>query len=160
MPKEKAKSDRLGQAEYRAGALERIEDAQVLLERGQFAGSIYMAGRGVEGMLRALIWRADPDIRSRRKPLESGHDLRALLLVVRNRGLLRAGAPDELLTGQIQDVAQLWFNNMRFVSERYVERAWRSAGRVSKRVTLKRAAEQFVQDCIAIVNRCEVLCQR
>jgi hypothetical protein len=47
--------DPFGQKHYREGALERLDEASLLLRAQQFAGAIYLAGRAVEGMLRALI---------------------------------------------------------------------------------------------------------
>ena len=53
----------LGDIEYRLGARQRLDEAVTLLRDGQFAGSIYLAGRSVEGMLRAMIWKTDPEYR-------------------------------------------------------------------------------------------------
>lgn len=63
----------LGEADYRSGALERLEEAFLLLRRERFGGAIYLAGRAVEGMLRAVIWKSDPDYAAGRKSLETGH---------------------------------------------------------------------------------------
>ena len=52
---------------YRKGALERLGDA------------ICLAGRAVEGMLRAVVWLNDSDVREGRKSLETGHQLPELL---------------------------------------------------------------------------------
>ena len=52
----------LGGADYRDGALERLQESEMLLVAQSFAGSVYLAGRSVEGMLRALIWRRDVGI--------------------------------------------------------------------------------------------------
>jgi hypothetical protein len=45
--------------DYRRGALERLDDAHVLLRSELFAGSVSSAGRAVEGMLRAVVWKKD-----------------------------------------------------------------------------------------------------
>jgi len=84
----------LGDMEYRLGARQRLDEAVTLLRDGQFAGSIYLAGRSVEGMLRAMIWKTDPEYRQGKKSLETGHDLRELPTQVRRLGLLRAGGRD------------------------------------------------------------------
>src|SRR5437868_5561990 len=89
---EKGKSsDSFGGAEYREGARQRLLEAFQLLRSEHFAGSIYLGGRAVEGMLRAVIWKADEEIRQGKKSLESGHDLRELLTLVRSLGLLPSG---------------------------------------------------------------------
>ena len=51
----------IGAAEYGDGARERLEEAFLLLRRKRWAGSIHLAGRAVEGMLRAVIWKSDPE---------------------------------------------------------------------------------------------------
>ena len=80
----------IGEADYRNGAHERLEEAFALLRQQRFGGSIYLAGRAVEAMLRAVIWKNDPGYATGRKALETGHDLRDLLKLVRNLGVLRA----------------------------------------------------------------------
>src|SRR4051794_17379285 len=104
----------LGGTDYRNGAAERLEDARLLLNAGQYAGCIYMAGRAVEGMLRAVIWRREPEIQQGRKALETGHDLRDLLALVEKLGLLTTDRSDDAFKEQVVRVSQRWFNNMRF----------------------------------------------
>jgi hypothetical protein len=147
--------------DYRKGALERLDDALILLRAGQFDGSASDAGRAVEGMLRAVIWNRDADVRSGKKSLETGHDLRELLTHVRNLGLLDPfdRASDELEV-KVQQIAQMWFNNMRFASSRFVETRWFWLGEVRKGRTMKQAVESFCLDCQDILKRCEVLCRR
>ena len=147
--------------DYRKGALERLDDALILLRAGQFSGSISDAGRAVEGMFRAVIWKRDPDVRSGKKSLDTGHDLRELLTRVRNLGLLDSSDPaSDELEENVQRIAQLWFNNMRFASSKFVETRWFRLGQVRKGRTMKQAAELFCLDCQDILKRCEVLCQR
>ena len=62
----------MGAKDYLNGANERLMEAFVLLRREHFAGSIYLAGRAVEGMLRALIWTGDREIATGKKSLETG----------------------------------------------------------------------------------------
>lgn len=45
----------LGEMDYRHGAVERLREARMLLEDQALAGSVYLAGRAVEGMLRAQV---------------------------------------------------------------------------------------------------------
>ena len=149
---------RFGGADYRQGAFERLGEAYTLLRNEQFAGSVYLAGRGVEGMLRAVVWKNDPDIQQGKKSLETGHDLRQLLTMVSNMGLLQAGGRDDAFTDNVQKVGRLWFNNLRFASNRFIEAWWRHLGETDHRRTLKKATNEYYEACFAIIKRCEVLC--
>jgi len=149
-----------GEADYRRGGIERLDDALILLDERRFAGSIYLAGRAVESMLRALIWKFDPDVRTGRKSLATGHDLRELLASVRDLGVLREQERTNELAASVERVARLWFNNMRFASTKLVENQWRRLGAVQRRTTFQRAAERFYADCSIIVRRSEALCQK
>jgi len=131
----------------------------MLLVAQSFAGSVYLAGRSVEGMLRALIWRRDVGIQQGKKSLETGHDLRELLVYVRNLGLLRAEGRDEEFEARVQRVGRLWSNDLRFAPTRLVEAQWKKAGEVTNRRSLKLAAREYFEDCSAIIKRCEVLWQ-
>ena len=146
--------------DYRRGALERLSDAFILLRADQFAGSSSSAGRAVEGMLRALIWKRDDDVLKGKKSLETGHDLRELLTHVRNLGLLSHRKPqDSELESNVQHIARLWFNNMRYASSKFVESRWYNLGEVRKGRTHKQASEAFYLACASVVKRCEVLCR-
>jgi hypothetical protein len=147
--------------DYRRGAIERLDDARLLLRAGQFAGAVSDAGRSVEGMLRAVLWKRDADIRRGRKSLETGHDLRQLLVRVRDLGLLPDQTPrGGALETDVQRIGQLWFNNLRFVSSQFLQTRWYNIGEIRRGRTLKQAAEQFYFACEAVVKRCEVLCQK
>ena len=149
----------MGEAEYRKGARDRIGEAFLLLQQEAFGGSVYLAGRGAEGALRAVVWKADPEIRQRRKSFDAGHDLRNLLTNVRNLGLLRTGGPDDSLIADVQHVARLWYNNMRFASARAIETQWYNLGEISGHRTFKQASREFYDSCSAVIKRCEALCQ-
>src|SRR3954467_13258207 len=142
-----------GGSDYQRGALERLHEAHTLLYANQLAGTIYLAGRAVEGMLRAVIWQRDEGIQQGRKSLETGHDLRELLLLIRRLGLLRPDGSDDEFENDVQRVGRLWFTNLRFASSRFVETRWWSMGEVTKRRTFKRAASDFYDSCTAIVRR-------
>jgi hypothetical protein len=149
-------STRFGEAVYRQGARERLEEARTLLCKEQFAGSVYLGGRAVEGMLRAVVWKNDPDIQQGKKSLDTGHDLRELLIMV-SPALLRNGARDDAFTSNVQKVGRLWFNNLRFASNQFVGTRWRNLGETDNRRSLKKASSEFYDACSAIVKRCEVL---
>jgi HEPN domain-containing protein len=78
----------IGENDYRDGARERLVGARKLLQSGQLAEAVYLSGRAVEGMFRALIWKSEPDYRSGRKPLGVGHNPRDLLALIGSLGLL------------------------------------------------------------------------
>lgn len=149
-----------GEAEYRQGALDRIGESYILLRAEKFAGSAYLAGRGAEGALRAVLWKADTEIQQGKKSLDTGHDLRQLLTNVRNLGLLRAGGPDDPLIAAVEHVARLWYNNMRFASSRALQTRWNQLGEVTRRWTFKQATDAFYNSCSIIIKRCEAICQK
>ena len=77
----------LGEADYRRAGLERLAEALILYQRGMFAGCVYLGGRAVESIFRAVIWKHDSEIRTGKKSLETGHDLKKLLTLVSNLGV-------------------------------------------------------------------------
>jgi hypothetical protein len=150
----------LGENDYRMGAQERLADAQILQNQRHFAGAIYLAGRGVEGMLRAVVWKRDHEVRSGRKSLETGHDLRNLLQEIANLGLLQRNERDDLFKAHVQKIGRLWFNDMRFVSGQFVERRWRKIGVLRGPFDMRGAALEYYGWCVNVAKRCEVLCER
>ena len=118
-----------------------------------------MAGRAVEGMLRAVIWRREPEIRQGKKSLETGHNLRDLLAQVERLGLLTEGKTDDVFKDRVAHVSRLWFNNMRFVSNKFVESRWVGLKVVRKGKSFKQAANAYYDDCAEILKRCERLWQ-
>jgi HEPN domain-containing protein len=149
----------LGEADYRQGAMERMEDARVLLERQALAGSVYLAGRAVEGILRAAIWRHDKEIRSGRKSLETGHDLRELLSLVRSLGVIHDFELNAELSATLQRIGRPWSNNMRFWPSAKLFRHWREIGEIGKRRSPKHAVKEYYQNCSGFIRRIESLCQ-
>lgn len=144
--------------DYQNGALERLDNAGRLLRQERFGDAIYLAGRAVEGMLRAVVWHHDNDVREGRKSLETGHQLPELLQSVADLGLLRAdGDRDQALRDTIQMIGRQWFNNLRFASGRFVHTLWWAMGVVSDEWTFKQAARDFYDACSAVIKRCEEL---
>jgi hypothetical protein len=123
----------IGGTDYRNGALERFEEAGLLLRKERWAGTIYLAGRAVEGMLRAVIWKSDTAYGTGRKSLEAGHDLRDLLRLVRNLGVLRDQGLREKIVADVQIVASLWHNDMRFWPTTKVKEKWLREGEIGGR---------------------------
>jgi hypothetical protein len=111
-------------------------------------------------MLRAVIWKGDVHIKAGRKSLETGHDLRDLLTEIANLGLLRRDDRDERFRVNVHRVARLWFNDMRFVPSRYVERRWRRIGAISGRGNFSQAAVEYHGWCLEVAKRCEALCDQ
>jgi hypothetical protein len=146
--------------DYRKGALERLGDAGHLLRQERLGDAIYLAGRAVEGMLRAVVWLNDVDVREGRKSLDTGHQLPQLLQSVADLGLLRAdGDRDQVLRDSVQVIALQWFNNLRFASTRFVHTLWWAQRIVTNRWTLKQAAQEFYDACVTVINRGEELCR-
>ena|ERR1700733_4861308 len=114
----------IGGEDYRGGAYDRLTDAYALLRGERFGGAIYLAGRAVEGMLRAVIWHSDPQYKTGKKILETGHDLRQMLQLVRDVQVLRGSELRETIAGKVQTVARLWNNNMRYLSNSKIESIW------------------------------------
>jgi HEPN domain-containing protein len=145
---------------YRKGALERLDDAGHLLRQERLGDAIYLAGRAVEGMLRAVIWYHDKDVREGRKSLETGHQLPQLLESVADLGLLRADLDrDQELRDSVQAIGRRWFNNLRFASTRFVHTLWWAQRIVTEQWTLKQAAHEFYNASSKVIRRCEELCR-
>jgi len=160
LAKKPLSSHTLDGQDYRAGALERLDDAGRLLRQQRFADAIYLAGRAVEGMLRAVVFLNDADVRAGRKSLETGHQLPELLQSVADLGLLRSdGDLDQALRDSVQAVGRRWFNNLRFAHTRFVHTIWWTQRIVSRNWTIKQAAQQFYDACGTIIKRCEELCR-
>ena len=102
----------IGATDYRNAANERLVDAFFLLREGQFAGCVYLGGRAVERMLRALIWRADREYAMGKKALETGHNLREMLELAMSLGILQKHEAHREVAADVQKVARLWWNNM------------------------------------------------
>jgi len=150
----------LGETDYRLGGLERLQEASLLKRNDSLAGCVYLGGRAVEGLLRAVIWRADSDIKSGRKSLETGHDLRDLLKVVVDLGVLEDEADRVELFESVQYVARLWFRNMRFVSSKGLRSHWWQRGEIDRKRSLKMAVAEYYESCAFIVKRREAVCRR
>lgn len=96
-----------GESDYRLGAWDRLAESYLLLRAGRYAGSVYLGGRAVEGMLRAVVWRHDHAIQSGRKTLMVGHNLYDLLKEVSRLGLLGGGESDAMFRTEVQRISRL-----------------------------------------------------
>jgi HEPN domain-containing protein len=149
----------LGETDYRRAGAERLAEALILYQSQRFAGCVYLAGRAVESMLRAVIWKFDNQIRTGKKSLETGHDLRQLLTLVINLGVLHRREHRDELAINVQRVGRLWVNNMRFVPTERMKSVWWKLREIGKRRSLKQAVADYYKMCSDIVNRCEGLCR-
>ena len=147
----------MGETDYRSGAKERLSEAFILLRQERFGGSVYLAGRAVEGMLRALIWSSDHEYVTGRKSLDTGHDLRDMLKLVRSLGAFGDPSFCESITADVQKVARLWSNNMRFWPERKIKNEWYNLAEIDGKRTMKQAAKDYYDACSVVVKRCEDL---
>src|SRR5580700_2798405 len=149
---------KIGGFDYRSGAQDRLEEAAILLRNGLFGGSVYLAGRAVEGMLRAVIWDSDHEYALGRKTLDTGHQLRDMLDLIRNLGVFGDPGIPNSMTEHVQKIARLWTNNMRFLSLIKIEAMWYDLGEIDKnKRTMKRATQNFFDACSAVIKRCEAI---
>ena len=148
----------VGGTDYRNGAKERLAEAGLLLNQERFSGSVYLAGRAVEGMLRSLIWNSDGEYATGRKSLNTGHNLRELLSLACNLGALTHSADREKLQTDVQKIGRLWWNNLRFLPSEKLRDQWYNMGEVNTRRSLETASREFYDACSAIIKRCEVIC--
>jgi len=108
-----AESLTFGPETYRAGAHVRMKDAEALWDCKRYVGCMYLAGRAVECVFRALI-----TLRERTR-LDTGHDLRALMKYAGRLGLLESRDRD-ILNESIDKVSAIWRNNLRFAGSEQV----------------------------------------
>lgn len=153
-------SNEIGEQDYRLAAQERLREAKLVYDRESFAGTVYLAGRAVESILRGVIWRFDPQVRTGNKTLDTGHDLRELLREIIDLGVVPIEEERDELLDIVQYVARLWFNNMRFVPTRKLKAMWWRKGEVHRRRDLKRAVMDYYNSCASIVQLAEALCQK
>jgi HEPN domain-containing protein len=151
----------IGGADYRRGALDRLEEASILLRHDRFGGTVYLAGRAVEGMLRAVIWISDHEYALGKKSLDTGHDMRQILKLVRSLGVLRDHEIRDSIAADVQKIARLWWNNMRFLPGVKIEAIWYNLGEIDKnKRTMKLASRDFYNACFAVIKRCEAIWQQ
>lgn len=148
---------KMGESDYRGGARERLEEAFILLRGERFGGCVYIAGRAVEGILRAVIWKSDLEYWTGGKSLETGHNLRNLLDVARNLGALRDHPLRDTIGEDVQRIGRLWWNDMRFLPEAKIKSKWFELKEVGGKRSLKQAAQEFYDSCSSIIRRCEAL---
>jgi HEPN domain-containing protein len=140
--------------EYRDAARERLGDCRVLAEHARWSGTIYLAGRATEAMLKALL-------RTQSREDETGHDLRILLKSVDQTGLLEGNDRDKLQQS-LNELSQLWANRLRFADDRLVlsEIKRKKMDRGIKGDVLKYFASRLLEHSEAILHRGELIWAR
>ncbi len=102
-----------------------------------------------------MIWKGDCDYALGKKTLNTGHNLREMLKLVGNLGLLRESVALESLKTDVQKVGRLWWNNMRFCSTLKISKVWRGLGEVDARRTIKKATAEYFDACTRIIRMSE-----
>ncbi|WP_165220129.1 hypothetical protein [Aquisphaera insulae] len=148
-------------------SLERMDQARRIFDDGDgYALAMYCGGLAVESLLRAFRWSED-------RSFEGRHDLPELL---KASGLLRvdeedrrrdqvAGAEDRArkvnldLRVEVNSVAALWHNNLRYASEKSLMAFLKSAGRTRrlKGDALRKNARELLESAQRIINRGQIL---
>lgn len=146
---------KFGTDTYRAGALERLQEAELLMRTEQFVGSVYLGGLAVEGMLRSLLWQRD-------RSFDERHDLRRLASKVSDLGLLRRDTRDDEFIGTVSAIAAWWRNELRFAGREQALRWFRTVGAMDYRDSrsLKAICHAFFERCSTVLERCDLLWQR
>lgn len=136
--------------DYRRAALARLSDARCLYQGDHWSGAVYLAGRAVEAILRALILKKSDRI-------DSGHDLKHHLKSARRLGML---TDDEARGGgrindHMNELAIIWQNNRRYADDDKLLSVIKHGGlyRQSKGDPLKACAFQVLESSEALVSR-------
>ena len=149
----------IGSEDYREAALLRMSEAERLREASEWIGSIYLAGRAAEAVLRSLYW-----LKTRQQ--DTGHDLKALL----KRVFVLLPFPADLekrLDDAVNEIAVVWRNDLRFTGEKRFRRLLKESGRLHKigsnRVQgdpVKANALSVLGACATVVALGEPICKR
>jgi len=148
----------LGPQDYREGAKARLEDARALYDKKQWVGSVYVAGRAAQAMLRSLLARGGN--------MEVGHDLRHHVKRVRSLGMLQRDG-DEQIEDAVNELVVIWRNDLRFSGERRFRQLLMQVGR-HKRIGSRRVggdaakanARSLMNAAEAVVSRGERIWKR
>lgn len=138
-------------SDYYAGALRSLEDARTLYDHNRWVGCVYLAGRSVQALFRALL-------RLKSRHLVAGHDLRELHKQLQIGGVFMPA--EESLEHRLNEVVVVWHNNLRFVGNEEFKRSLRKMKRHrrigSRRVLgdpVKANAESILQACESLFAR-------
>lgn len=102
-------------------------------------------------MLRSLLWQHD-------RGDEIGHDLRDLLTRAQSLGVF--ANDDETLRADINEVAIVWRNNLRFVGESRFEKDLRNVGRNRSVAGRRVRGNPAKANALAVLEVCERIVSR
>lgn len=146
----------IGAAQYREGALYRLEDAKVMLGEGRWVSAAYLSGRAVESMMRALIW-----LKTQKDSQGVGHDLRDLLRQARSLNMLTDKDHGQMIDA-INFIAVVWQNNLRYIGpvgfRAYLKAKSRDRG--VRGDFVKYNVRRLVEDCERVIARGEIVWKR
>jgi hypothetical protein len=145
---------------YQAGLQRMQQAARIYLDGTSFAPAMYCGGLAVECLLRAFRWTAGATFEGR-------HDLSELLRASRllriDEGFLqsRRASEDEIresgltLLGAMNEVINLWHNNLRYASEASLKAFLKRIGRVQgvKGNPLKKNARDLIDAAQTVMDR-------
>ena len=143
---------RLGSKDYRYGALSRLEEARTLRDNERWVGTIYLAGRAVEALLRSLLW-----VKTREQ--EIGHDLRKLLTRARFLGVVKTEDEKRILDS-LGDIAVIWHNDLRFVGEGWLLRRLKALGRLTRINEMRVKGDPLKANAMKVLEACETIMSR
>ena len=95
--------------QYRNASHARLEDARILADHAQWSGSIYIAGRATEAMLKSLL-------RSHSDQDDTGHSLRDMLKHLTMTQIFTS-RDYNCIAIPLSEIARLWGNDLRFVDD-------------------------------------------
>jgi hypothetical protein len=146
---------KFGSDTYRRGAEARIEGARILLENKEYGGSIYLAGLSVECMLRSLIGLRD-------QKFDQRHDLRKLSVRVGDLGLLQKADRDHSFVSDVQAIARIWFNNLRFADDAQLRKWLLEIGELRKKSqgAFSAVAKEHFSRCHRFVKRSNLVWEK
>jgi HEPN domain-containing protein len=98
---------------YAIAALERLEDSRLLLEQGNYSGSIYFAGVATESMLKSFIVQKGNEIK--------GHNIAQLAVQANFARRLKTNTRDRV-NAAVTEAALIWRNLFRYSSESDLDR--------------------------------------
>lgn len=93
------------------------------------------------------------------KEFDEKHDLRKRAGKIEQLGLLRFGSRDDYFVSQVQQVARVWHNTLRYAAEDQVARRFRSI-KVVRNLDpgeIRRVCGEHFERCAGVVRRCETL---
>ena len=106
--------------------MERLREARILYDFQCWTGSVYLAGRAVEAVLRGLL-------RIKGRAHEAGRDLLEMLKQTPLPDLDMTGSDKgETIFAAMNELAVVWRNDLRFTGDRRFRRLLNASGRLRR----------------------------